>query len=35
MQRLPRFLGALCDFLDWMLVDLNYEDIPLVFMLFA
>ena len=27
MQRLPSFLGSLRDFLDWMLVDLNYEGI--------
>ena len=27
MQRLLLFLGALRDFLNWMLVDLNYEDI--------
>lgn len=27
VQRLLLFLGALRDFLNWMLVDLNYEDI--------
>ena len=27
MQRLLPFLGVLRDFLNWMLVDLNYEDI--------
>ena len=27
VQRSPPFLGSLRDFLDWMLVDLNYEGI--------